>query len=92
MEKGRAALVANDLPALGRLMSEQQIEENLMGTATERLRELCRVALEAGALGAKQMGAGGGGCMIALCPGRVSPVQLALEAAGGQAWAFDIYE
>ena len=92
VEKGRAALVANDLPALGRLMSEQQIEENLMGTATERLRELCRVALEAGALGAKQMGAGGGGCMIALCPGRVSPVQLALEAVGGQAWAFDIYE
>lgn len=92
VEKGRVALAANDLPTLGRLMSEQQVEENLMGTATERLRAFCRVALQAGALGAKQMGAGGGGCMIALCPGRVAPVQRALEAAGGQAWAFDIFD
>jgi mevalonate kinase len=92
VERGRQALIAGDLSALGQLMSAQQVEEDLMGTSTERLRRYCGVARQAGALGAKQMGAGGGGCMIALCPGRVSMVKDALESAGGRVWAFDIYD
>jgi len=92
VERGRRALVSGDLAELGRLMTAQQGQEDVMGTSTERLRSYCRVALEAGALGAKQMGAGGGGCMIALCPGRVEPVLRALDAVGGQSWAFDIFD
>jgi mevalonate kinase len=92
VERGRRALVSGDLAELGRLMNAQQGQEDVMGTSTERLRGFCRVAMDSGALGAKQMGAGGGGCMIALCPGRVEPVLRALEAAGGQSWAFDIFD
>jgi mevalonate kinase len=35
--------------------------------STTRLEELCQSAMQAGALGAKLTGGGGGGCMIALC-------------------------
>jgi mevalonate kinase len=37
-----------------------------LGVSTPRLDEMCRVALGAGAAGAKLTGSGGGGCMIAL--------------------------
>jgi mevalonate kinase len=91
VEEGKRSLYANDLTALGELMIRQQVEERLMGTSTERLEAFCRASLEAGALGAKQMGAGGGGCMIALCPGHEEPVRAAIEDLGGIAWAFEVY-
>jgi mevalonate kinase len=55
------------------------------------LNELCRVSIKAGAYGAKQMGAGGGGCMVAVCPGKQQEVAKAIEEAGGKAWIFNIY-
>jgi len=91
VEEGKLSLYANDLKALGELMIRQQVEERLMGTSTERLEAFCRVSLQAGALGAKQMGAGGGGCMIALCPGHEEPVRAAIEDLGGSAWAFEVF-
>jgi mevalonate kinase len=91
VEDGRRALYANDLPALGELMTRQQVEERLMGTSTDRLNAFCQTSLIAGALGAKQMGAGGGGCMIALCPGSEEPVKAAIESIGGTAWAFEVF-
>jgi mevalonate kinase len=91
VEEGKRALYANDLPALGKLMSRQQVEERSMGTSTDRLDAFCQSSMKAGALGAKQMGAGGGGCMIALCPGREEPVKAAIERLGGNAWAFEVY-
>jgi mevalonate kinase len=91
VERGKQALLRGEFEALGDLMSQQQIEENLMGTSTERLQAFCRVAIEAGAWGAKQMGAGGGGCMIALCPpGGEIKVKQALEGLGAPAWAFEV--
>jgi galactokinase/mevalonate kinase-like predicted kinase len=49
--------------------------------------------IHTGALGAKQMGAGGGGCMIALCPRKgLERVKSALESLGAPAWAFKIVE
>ncbi len=35
-----------------------------------------------GALGAKLTGAGGGGSIVALCPGRIDDVRQALQRAG----------
>ncbi|HUX13317.1 MAG TPA: hypothetical protein VMW87_09825, partial [Spirochaetia bacterium] len=91
VEAGRRAVEAGDLPALGRLMNLQQEEEKLMGTSTDRLEAFCRAARKAGALGAKQMGSGGGGCMIALCrPESDDAVVRALEALGAPVWKFDI--
>jgi mevalonate kinase len=91
VEEGRRSLYANDLKELGELMILQQVEERLMGTSTDRLEAFCRASREAGALGAKQMGAGGGGCMIALCPGNERPVKAAIEKLGGTAWAFEVF-
>jgi len=93
VERGKEALLRGDLAGLGALMSQQQVEERLMGTSTERLQAFCQTAMEAGAWGAKQMGAGGGGCMIALCPPhRKGTIQSALEALGAPAWAFEIFD
>ncbi|HUX20150.1 MAG TPA: hypothetical protein VMW69_02855 [Spirochaetia bacterium] len=93
VESGKKAILGGDLERLGELMSRQQWEEKLMGTSTGRLEHLCSVAIKAGALGAKQMGAGGGGCIIALCPpSRQERIKKAVEAQGAPAWAFQIVD
>ena len=92
VEQGKAALLNGDLYTLGLLMNQQQIEENIMGTSTERLNTFCKTALKAGAWGAKQMGAGGGGCTIALCPqDKIAAVRTALAALGAPVWTFEIF-
>ncbi|MEM1415367.1 MAG: mevalonate kinase [Myxococcota bacterium] len=65
---GRAetALAAGALDTLGELMNANQTELEAMGVSTPELEALCRTARDAGALGAKLTGAGGGGCMVAL--------------------------
>jgi mevalonate kinase len=91
VESGKQALIDGNFDHLGELMNRQQGEEKLMGTSTQRLEDFCEMARSAGALGAKQMGAGGGGCMIALCPpSGEQKVQAALQATGAPAWAFKI--
>jgi mevalonate kinase len=93
VERGREALLKGDLDTLGVLMNKQQVEEKLMGTSTDRIETFCAAARDAGALGAKQMGAGGGGCMIALCPREgLESVKTALESLGAPAWEFRIVE
>ncbi len=61
---GVAAL--DDLPALGTLFDEAHAKLRVLGVSTPRLDELCRLARDAGALGAKLTGAGGGGAVIAV--------------------------
>jgi mevalonate kinase len=91
VEQGKRALIEANLEELGNLMNAQQVEERMMGTSTDRLELFCQIARTSGALGAKQMGAGGGGCMIALCePDNVEPVRAALRALGAPAWTFDV--
>jgi mevalonate kinase len=93
VEKGKHALLTNDLETLGKLMTEQQNEENIMGTSTDRLNLFSKTALDAGAWGAKQMGAGGGGCVVALCPpGLKGEIKAALSALGAPTWDFEIYQ
>lgn len=91
--QGKQALIQNDLPTLGELMTAQQEEENLMGTATDRINLLCETAQKTGAWGAKQMGAGGGGCVVALCPPENKPaVKKAFIDLGAPTWEFEIQE
>lgn len=94
---GKKALAENDFEVLGKLMNAQQgIENEFNGylstpSATPKLNLLCRAALDNGALGAKQMGAGGGGCMIALCPNNSEKVEKALTNCGATVYKTDIF-
>jgi mevalonate kinase len=89
--KGKKALLEKDFISLGQLMNIQQEQENIIGAATPKLNSLCQAALQAGALGAKQMGAGGGGCIVALCPGKQKEVYAALESAGSSPMILKIF-
>ncbi len=63
---GRAAIQSGDLPAIGRLMIQNQALLVEMTVSSRELDRLVKVAIEAGALGAKLSGGGRGGNMIAL--------------------------
>jgi mevalonate kinase len=79
---GALALEAGDAKGLGDFMN---LNQNLLASlmvSTERLEDLCAAARGAGALGAKLTGAGGGGCVIALAPGREEAVLRAWEPLG----------
>jgi mevalonate kinase len=89
--EGRTALERSDFKKAGEWMTKQQEQENEIGAATPMLNKLCEVSRTAGAYGAKQMGAGGGGCMVAICPGKQKEVAQAITLAGGKAWIFDIF-
>jgi mevalonate kinase len=89
--QSKKALLNNDYQKLGMYMEIQQQQEILLGATTQKILSLCEAAKSAGALGAKQMGAGGGGCMLAIAPGRQNEVVKAIERAGGRAWIFDIF-
>jgi len=52
--------------------------------STPELEKMVCIAREAGAAGAKLTGSGGGGSIVAICPGKVQEVTAALQAAGYQ--------
>lgn len=71
-----------DLASLGRIMDENQGELSHLEVSCPEIDRMCVLAREAGALGAKLTGGGGGGCVLALCPGREGEVAEAWRAAG----------
>lgn len=77
------SLAAPELSKLGELMQMQHQLLASLGVSTELLDALCHCALQAGALGAKLTGAGGGGCVLVLPPAQQSQAQFsqALERA-----------
>ncbi len=75
-----------DLPLLGKLLTKQQDAlRDLLEVSIPELDNLVAASLKAGALGAKLTGAGYGGCIIVLAPGKEEEVALAIENAGGKA-------
>ena len=85
--KAAKALETGDLNALGELMNLNHALLCAVGVSNEPLERLVYAARKAGALGAKLTGAGGGGCMVALClPERLEEVAEAIERAGGTAF------
>ena len=81
------ALETGDLYALGELMNVNHGLLCAVGVSDASLERLVYAAREAGALGAKLTGAGGGGCMIALAkPDKLVRVVDAIERAGGKAF------
>jgi mevalonate kinase len=51
---------------------------------------MCQIARDAGALGAKITGAGGGGCMFALAPDRDAAERIR-EALGSEAFVAEVH-
>jgi mevalonate kinase len=54
---------------------------NAIGVSTPELEGMVAIARAAGATGAKLTGSGGGGSIVALCPGTMDEVAAALQAA-----------
>jgi len=65
--QGRSALIDGDLLRMGELMTINHGLLWALGVSTPELDRLVNSSLKAGAVGAKLTGAGGGGCMIAVC-------------------------
>ncbi len=55
-----------------------------IGVSTPKIDRMLEAAMEAGALGGKVNGSGGGGTMFAYAPGRQEEVREALNSAGGR--------
>lgn len=82
---GATALARGDAAALGPLLAAAQTELAALGVSSAEIDALIELAAKAGAAGAKLTGAGGGGAVIALAPGREDAVLAAWRAAGFQA-------
>jgi mevalonate kinase len=66
VRNARLALEAGDVVGVGKLMDLNQMMLSGLLLSTEEIERLCSSARDAGALGAKLTGAGGGGCVVAL--------------------------
>jgi D-glycero-alpha-D-manno-heptose-7-phosphate kinase len=80
-----AALEASDLHALGEMLGDHWQHQRSLHPSipTARIDEIISRAAAAGALGAKAMGASGGGCVLILSrPGRTAAVRESVRALG----------
>ena len=76
---GRKALLEFDLKKMGELMNDNHRLLQEIEVSHEKLDLIVDVARKRGAYGAKLTGGGGGGCMVALTPGK----ELQEKVAGG---------
>jgi hydroxymethylglutaryl-CoA reductase len=79
---GAGALAAGDYATMGGLMNVCHGLLNALQVSTPELERMVDIARGSGAIGAKLTGAGGGGSIVALCPGTVAQVEEALRGAG----------
>lgn len=83
-EEALKALKNKDIKKIGELMNINHGLLDSIGVSNSRLNGLVYAARSAGALGAKLTGAGGGGCVIALAPGKVQEVSVAMRLLGAK--------
>jgi mevalonate kinase len=84
VEKGLTCIMQKDYTSLGDLMNENHGLLQQLEISSPQLDSLVNAANNAGALGAKLSGAGGGDNMFALVESNmIEPVQKAIEQAGG---------
>jgi mevalonate kinase len=84
--EGKKVLEAGDYKTLGALMNENHTLLQGIEVSSKELDFLVDLARKQGALGAKLTGGGGGGCMVALTPGKElqEKIAKAIENAGFQ--------
>jgi mevalonate kinase len=90
VKNARLCIEAGDLSALGQLMNLNQMLLSGLFLSTPEIERACAVAREAGALGAKLTGAGGGGAVIALAQESTAPIEAALRAEGFTVFSTEI--
>ena len=74
-------------PLIGRLLTKHHtILRDVLKVSTSKIEEMLEAALNAGALGGKINGSGGGGCMFAYAPINSKGVAEAIEKVGGKAY------
>jgi mevalonate kinase len=76
VRNAKLAIEAGDHIALGQLLDLNHTILSSLMLCTTKLDDMCQAARQAGALGAKMTGAGGGGCMFALAPKRDEALRL----------------
>ena len=82
-----------DEAEFGRLLSEQHaVLRDLLRISTPKIEAMIGAALDAGALGAKIHGSGGGGCMFAYAPTDPDKVAAAIAAVGGRPFIVHVDE
>ncbi len=89
----RDALLAGDLEAFGALLRENWENQKALhpSVTNPQIERLFAIALTAGAIGGKALGAGGGGCLLFYCrPDREHLVRQALAEAGAQPLSFHL--
>jgi len=76
---------------LGKLLAEHHsILRDLLQISTPKIERMLSAAIEAGALGGKINGSGGGGCMFVYAPNDPQKVADAIDAAGGKSYVIKI--
>jgi len=76
VRNAKLAIEAGDHVALGQLLDLNHTILSSLMLCTTKLDDMCQTARQAGALGAKMTGAGGGGCMFALAAKHDEAVRL----------------
>ena len=87
VEDACIALPAQDWDTLGELMNLNHGALCALGVSSPHLDEACHLARQAGAVGAKLTGSGGGGCVIALTPRGADEVLDAWQRVGLSAFS-----
>lgn len=64
---------AYDLAQIGAILNENHLDLQAIGVSTPALDDACAQARSSGAFGAKLIGAGGGGCILALTDTQTQP-------------------
>jgi len=90
VKNAKLCLEAGDLPGLGRLMDLNQMLLSGLFVSTEGIENACHLARQAGALGAKLTGAGGGGSVVALADLDPEPVLAAWRSVGLSCFAAEV--
>ena len=79
-----------DHELIGKLLSEHHpVLRGVLKVSTSKIETMLDAALNAGALGGKINGSGGGGCMFAMAPDNPQAVAEAIEKAGGKAYIIE---
>jgi len=72
---------------IGELLSDHHaVLRDVLNVSTPKIEAMLEAAMDAGALGGKINGSGGGGCMVAYVPENPQQIAEAIQKAGGKAY------
>jgi galactokinase len=82
-----------DLDNVGQLLTNHHgVLRDTLGVSTPKIERMLSAALDAGAMGGKINGTGGGGCMFVLAPKNPVTIARAIEQQGGVAHIIEMDE